>query len=69
MIVEKIAALIFLLFWIWGGIHLIINFDKYFGPHPDDPAETSGSRSFGQPQIWTIWIGMILVIFYFLFFA
>jgi len=67
MVFEKAIVAIFLIVWIWGGIHLIMNFKKIFGPHPDDPSETPGARSLGQTQIWSVWIGIIIVGFYFLF--
>ncbi len=67
MLLEKSLVFLFLLSWVWGGIYLIINFQKIFGPHPDDPSETPGARSFGQTQIWSVWIGIIAVGVYFLF--
>lgn len=67
MLLEKSLVFLFLLSWVWGGIYLIINFQKIFGPHVDDPSETPGARSFGQTQIWSVWIGIIAVGVYFLF--
>ncbi len=63
---EKFILLIVLILWTWGGLYLIKNFNKIFGPHPDDPSETPGARSYGQTQIWSVWIGMIAIGIYYL---
>ena len=63
---DKIVIFLALLGWIGGGFFLMKNFKKFFGPHPDDPSETSAARMLGQTQIWSIWIGIALVGFYYL---
>ena len=39
-----------------------------FGPHPDDPAESPGARSFGVAHITIVWLGFFVLALYFLFF-
>ncbi len=64
---EKLILVLFLIAWIWGGIKLMQNYQRIFGPHPDDPSESPGARSLGQTQIWSVWIGMIIGVLYFIF--
>lgn len=66
MTALSILLLIFLIFWIWLGYFLITRYHKLFGPHPDDPAESPGARSFGIAHIVSVWIGMLALIIYFL---
>lgn len=66
MIIVKIGISIFILLWATLGIWLIINYNKLFGPNPDDPAETPGARSFGVAHIIAVWIGGMALAIYFL---
>jgi len=55
--------ILFALFWVALGLYLLINYQKIFGQHPDDPAESPGARSFGVCHIVAVWIGgMVLAI-------
>lgn len=65
---DRFLIWLFLIGWVWGGLYLMKNFNRFFGPHRDDPAETSAARSFGQPQIWVTWLFIILALLYYLLF-
>lgn len=65
--VIKIALGAFLVFWVIVGFKLIVNYERLFGPHPDDPAESSGARSFGVAHIVAVWVGAFALALYFLF--
>ena len=66
MIAITILLCIFLLAWIYVGYYLVTRFGKLFGPHPDDPAETPGARSFGLAHIFAIYIGTFSLLIYFI---
>lgn len=65
-IIIKIGLSIFLIVWSILGIWLVMNFNRLFGPHADDPAETPGARSFGVAHIVAVWIGGIALAIYFI---
>lgn len=67
IILIKIFLALFLVFWLGFAAWLLIRFEKLFGFHPDDPAETPGARSLNQTQIWSCWFGIFAVAGYFLF--
>ena len=67
IIIVKISLVLFLIFWLGFGAWLLIRFEKLFGYHPDDPAETPGARSLNQTQVWSCWFGIFAVAGYFLF--
>ncbi len=67
IIIVKIFLFLFLIFWLGFGAWLLIRFEKLFGYHPDDPAETPGARSLNQTQVWSCWFGIFAVAGYFLF--
>ncbi len=66
MFTIKVLLVIGLIVWCWLGYFLISRFQKLFGPHPDDPAESAGARSFGIAHIVAIWIGTFCIFIYFL---
>jgi hypothetical protein len=63
----KTGLLVFLAAWCVLGLWLIVHYGKLFGPHPDDPAESPGARSFGVTHIWIVWFGVFALAGYFLF--
>ncbi len=67
MFVLKLSLALFVLFWLGLGVWLIIRFSQLFGPHPDDPAETPGARSFGVTHIGIVWFGILALAVWFLF--
>lgn len=67
ILIIKIFLIVFLIAWSALGIWLIKRYQWLFGPHPDDPAETPGARSFGVAHIVAVWIGGFLLALYFLF--
>lgn len=66
IVVVKILQALFLIFWLGFGAWLLIRFEKLFGFHRDDPAETAGARSLNQTQIWSCWFGMFAITVYLL---
>jgi hypothetical protein len=66
MILAKIALAVFLLAWSGFGIWLLLKYQALFGPHPDDPAESAGARSFGVAHICAVWFGVFLLAGWFL---
>jgi hypothetical protein len=65
-IIIKIGLSIFLILWSLLGVWLVMNYNRLFGPHPDDPAETPGARSFGVAHIVAVWIGGMSLAVYFI---
>lgn len=63
----KTALALFILGWSFFGIWLVFKYAVLFGPHPDDPAESVGARSFGVTHICLVWIGFFSLATYFLF--
>lgn len=64
----KAALVIFLITWSGFGLWMLVKYSALFGPHPDDPAETAGARSFGVAHVASVWFGFFALAFYFLFF-
>lgn len=64
----KAALVIFMIAWSWFGLWMLVKYSALFGPHPDDPAETAGARSFGVAHVASVWFGFFALAFYFLFF-
>ena len=62
----KIFIVLFLIAWTGLGVWLVARYGALFGPHPDDPAETPGARSFGVAHIGAVWIGGFCLAVYFL---
>ena len=62
----NIFLILFIIFWSILGYWLCKNFNRLFGPNPDDPAETPGARSFGVAHIIAVWIGGMALAIYFL---
>ncbi len=65
-IIIKIGLSIFIIGWTLLGVWLGMNYNRLFGPHPDDPAETAGARSFGVAHIVAVWIGGMSLAIYFI---
>jgi len=65
-LIIKIGLSIFLIGWTILGIWLCTNYNRLFGPHADDPAETPGARSFGVAHIVAVWIGGMALGIYFI---
>lgn len=64
----KTILVLFLIAWSGFGLWLVMKYAALFGPHPDDPAESPGARSFGVAHITIVWLGFFVLAFYFLFF-
>lgn len=67
MILIKAFLVAAIIGMLWLGFYLVTRYHKLFGPHPDDPSETPGARSFGLAHIISIWIGTLGLLIYFLF--
>ncbi len=65
--IVKTGLVLFLAFWSLFGIWLVAKYAVLFGPHPDDPSETVGARSFGVAHVCAVWFGAFCLAFYFLF--
>lgn len=63
----KTSIALFIVAWMIFGIWLVVRYPALFGPHPDDPAETVGARSFGVTHICIVWIGTFALAVHFLF--
>jgi hypothetical protein len=66
MFLIKPALFLFLLFWCGLGIWLFVKYEKLFGLHPDDPAESSGARALNVTQVSIVWVGVFKITLYFL---
>ncbi len=62
----KASLVLFLIGWSGFGVWLVVRYGRLFGPHPDDPAESPGARSFGVTHIGIVWIGFFVLAGYFL---
>jgi hypothetical protein len=67
IILIKIALTLFLVFWLGLAMWLLVKYERLFGYHPDDPAETPGARSLNLTQVWSCWLGVFAIAAYFLF--
>jgi hypothetical protein len=67
MFIVKIVLFLFIVFWLGFAVWLLVKFEKLFGFHPDDPAETPGARSLNLTQVWSCWFGILAIAVYFLF--
>lgn len=65
--VINTALVIFIIGWTLLGLWMLVKYAVLFGPHPDDPAESPGARSFGVAHILMVWIGALALAVYFLF--
>lgn len=63
----KISLALFLIAWTIFGVWILLKYNRLFGPHRDDPAETAGARSFGVAHIVSVWFGFFVLALYFLF--
>ncbi len=63
----NIALVLFILFWTAFGLWMVFKYVVLFGPHPDDPSESPGARSFGVTHIGLVWFGTFALAVYFLF--
>lgn len=67
IILIKIALALFLVFWLGFAVWLLVKYERLFGYHPDDPAETPGARTLNLTQVWSCWFGVFAIAGYFLF--
>lgn len=65
--ILKTGLVLFLFAWSVFGVWLVVKYGVLFGPHPDDPAETPGARSFGVAHVAAVWVGVCALTIYFLF--
>lgn len=62
----KLLIVAFILGWLYLGGWMIVRYNRLFGPHKDDPAETPGARSYGVGHIVAVWVGSFALAWYFL---
>jgi hypothetical protein len=62
----KFALALFLIAWSGLGLWMLVKYDRLFGRHRDDPAESSGARALNFTQVASVWFGFFAVAFYFL---
>ncbi len=55
-----IAFLLFIAV-IFGGLHLLKNYERLFGVDPNQPSENSSSRSYGKVQALVVWLHAMLL--------
>jgi len=67
IILLKSFIVLFLAAWSWFGLWMVLSYDRLFGFHPDDPAESSGARSLNVTQVSIVWVGVFGMALYFLF--
>ncbi len=65
--IIKTGLVLFLLAWGIFGAWMVLKYAALFGPHPDDPAESPGARSFGVAHVTAVWFGVCVLAIYFLF--
>jgi hypothetical protein len=65
-ILLKCVLFLFLAGWSGFGIWLMLSYDRLFGLHPDDPAESSGARALNVTQVSIVWVGVFKITLYFL---
>lgn len=63
----KTFIFLFLAGWCWLGLWMVLSYQRLFGYHPDDPAESPGARSFNVTQVAIVWVGVFAMAVYFLF--
>ncbi|NJM36843.1 MAG: hypothetical protein HC845_02635 [Akkermansiaceae bacterium] len=63
---DKIVLALFLLGWSVLGLWMLVKYERLFGHHPDDPAESSGARMLNVTQVFSVWFGFFAMAFYFL---
>lgn len=66
-ILLKIFLGLALIGWSGLGVWMLVQHSLLFGAHLDDPAESDGARSLNLTQVWSCWIGVFVLIIYFLF--
>ena len=66
IILLKSFIVLFLAAWSWFGLWMVLSYDRFFGFHPDDPAESSGARSLNVTQVSIVWVGVFGMALYFL---
>jgi hypothetical protein len=64
--IVKAGMAVFLIAWTIVGIRILLKSRALFGPHPDDPSESAGARSFGISQVVAVWVGGFVLAIYFL---
>ena len=63
----KVGLVLFIIGWSGFGIWMVARYAVLFGPHRDDPAESTGARSFGVTHIILVWFGFFSLATCFLF--
>ena len=66
-ILINTILVVFILGWTAFGVWMVVKYAVLFGPHRDDPAESSGARALNVTQVASVWFGVWAVTFYFLF--
>lgn len=66
IVVLKCALFFFLVGWCGLGLWMMLRYDRLFGLHPDDPAESSGARALNVTQVSIVWVGVFKIALYFL---
>ncbi len=66
IILIKSALALFLIAWSGVGLVMFVKYDAVFGLHKDDPSESSGARALNVTQVVSVWLGVLLIAFYFL---
>ena len=64
--IVKAGMAVFLIAWAIVGFRILRQSRSLFGPHPDDPSESAGARSFGVSQVVAVWVGGFVLAVYFL---
>lgn len=67
IILLKSFIVLFLAAWSCFGLWMVWRYERLFGFHPDDPAESSGARSLNVTQVSIVWVGVFGLAVYFLF--
>ncbi len=66
MVLLKCVLFLFLVGWCGLGLWMLLRYDRLFGLHPDDPAESSGARALNVTQVSIVWVGVFKIALYFL---
>jgi hypothetical protein len=59
-IIQIVFFLLFVGTLAVGG-YVIANFNRFFGPDPNIPSETSSGRAYTKVQVITIWLHAVAI--------
>ena len=59
-IIQIVFFLFFLGTLLVGG-YVIANFNRFFGPDPNIPSETSSGRAYTKVQVVTVWLHAVAI--------